>query len=118
MFFPGFELNVAGSEWFIIFIVIVIFIFPKKITSMSKSIGRLVGEYEKAKGKIIAQKNSLVLDTTTVDNNHDYKGPQIHRPVSSEREKLELIAKSLNINSEELMDEELRNQISSKLKQA
>ena len=44
MFFPIYELNIAGSEWFIIFIVIIIFIFPKKIGSISKTIGKFVGE--------------------------------------------------------------------------
>ena len=118
MFFPIYELNIAGSEWFIIFIVIVIFIFPKKIGSVSKTIGKFVGEYEKAKGKIMDQKNMFVSDTSvTAANNHIYKGPEIQRPISSEREKLEIIAKSLDINSDNMIDDELRNLISSKLKE-
>ncbi len=119
MFFPSYALNIAGSEWFIIFVVIIIFIFPKKIGSISKTIGKFVGEYEKAKGKIMEQKNMFVSDAsmTTTTNNHVYKGPQIQRPISSEREKLEIIAKSLNINSEHMIDDELRNLISFKLKE-
>jgi sec-independent protein translocase protein TatA len=118
MFFPIYELNIAGSEWFIIFIVIIIFIFPKKIGSVSKTIGKFVGEYEKAKGKIMDQKNMFVSDTSvTAANKHIYKGPEIQRPISSEREKLEIIAKSLNINSDNMIDDELRNLISSKLKE-
>ena len=119
MFFPIYELNIAGTEWFIIFIVIIIFIFPKKIGSISKTIGKFVGEYEKAKGKIMEQKNMFVTDTsvTAAANNHMYKGPEIQRPISSEREKLDIIAKSLNINSDDMVDDELRNLISSKLKE-
>lgn len=119
MFFPSYALNIAGSEWFIIFVVIIIFIFPKKIGSISKTIGKFVGEYEKAKGKIMEQKNMFVSDAsmTTATNNQVYKGPQIQRPISSEREKLEIIAKSLNINSENMVDDELRNLISFKLKE-
>ena len=118
MFFPIYELNIAGSEWFIIFIVIIIFIFPKKIGSISKTIGKFVGEYEKAKGKIMDQKNMFVSDTSvTAANNYIYKGPEIQRPISSEREKLEIIAKSLDINSDNMIDDELRNLISSKLKE-
>ena len=64
MFFPSYALNIAGSEWFIIFIVVIIFIFPKKIGSVSKTIGKFVGEYEKAKGKIMEQKNMFVSDTS------------------------------------------------------
>ena len=119
MFFPIYELNIAGSEWFIIFIVIIIFIFPKKIGSISKTIGKFVGEYEKAKGKIMEQKNMFVTDpsVTAAGINHVYKGPEIQRPISSEREKLDIIAKSLNINSDDMVDDELRNLISSKLKE-
>ena len=118
MFFPIYELNIAGSEWFIIFIVIIIFIFPKKIGSISKTIGKFVGEYEKAKVKIMEQKNMLVPETSvTAANNHVYKGPEIQRPISSEREKLDIIAKSLNINSDDMVDDELRNLISSKMKE-
>lgn len=117
MFFPSYALNIAGSEWFIIFIVIIIFIFPKKIGSISKTIGKFVGEYEKAKGKIMDQKNMFVSDASISVEDHVYKGPQIQRPISSEREKLEIIAKSLNINSDNIVDDELRNLISLKLKE-
>ena len=117
MFFPSYALNIAGSEWFIIFIVLIIFIFPKKIGSISKTMGKFVGEYEKAKGKIMDQKNMFVSDTSMTDDDHVYKGPQIQGPISSEREKLEIIAKSLNINSEDMVDDDLRNLISLKLKE-
>lgn len=79
--------------------------------------GKFVGEYEKAKGKIMDQKNMFVSDTSVTANNHIYKGPQIQRPISSEREKLEIIAKSLSINSDNMVDDELRNLISSRLKE-
>jgi sec-independent protein translocase protein TatA len=117
MFFPSYALNIAGSEWFIIFIVLIIFIFPKKIGSISKTMGKFVGEYEKAKGKIMDQKNMFVSDTSMTDDDHVYKGPQIQGPISSEREKLEIIAKSLNINSENMVDDDLRNLISLRLKE-
>ena len=117
MFFPSYALNIAGSEWFIIFIVVIIFIFPKKIGSISKTMGKFVGEYEKAKGKIMDQKNMFVSDASMTTDDHVYKGPQIQGPISSEREKLEIIAKSLNINSENMVDEDLRNLISLRLKE-
>ena len=117
MFFPSYALNIAGSEWFIIFIVIIIFIFPKKIGSISKTMGKFVGEYEKAKGKMMDQKNMFDSNASMTTEQHVYKGPQIQGPISSERQKLEIIAKSLNINSENIVDDELRNLISSKLKE-
>ena len=117
MFFPSYALNIAGSEWFIIFIVVIIFIFPKKIGSISKTMGKIVGEYEKAKGKIMEQRKMFVSDASMTTGDQVYKGPQIQGPISSEREKLEIIAKSLNINSYNIVDDELRNLISLKLKE-
>jgi sec-independent protein translocase protein TatA len=118
MLFPVYELNIAGTEWFIIIIVIVIFIFPTKIAGFSKSIGRLIGEYEKARTKITSQKDILLSNPTTNLTKHEYIGPAIQRPISSEREKLELIARSLSIESENLPDEDLRTQISIKLRES
>jgi sec-independent protein translocase protein TatA len=115
MLFTGYELNIAGSEWFIIVIVIVIFIFPTKITGFSKSIGKFIGEYEKAKIKVNNQKDMLISNPSARIAKHKYEGPNIQRPISSEREKLELIAKSLSIESENIPDEDLRMQISLKL---
>jgi sec-independent protein translocase protein TatA len=116
MLFPGYELNIAGSEWFIIILVIIIFIFPTKIASISKTIGKFIGEYEKAKTKLNNQKDILTSDPYAKPVKHEYIGPKIQRPISSEREKLELIAKSLSIESENLPDEDLRVQISLKLR--
>ncbi|MDP8905986.1 MAG: translocase [Thermoproteota archaeon] len=111
------SLNIAGSEWFIILLTMVIILVPSKISGISKTIGRFVGEYEKAKGSLISEKNNLFQQTTTTNSHKQYIGPAIQRPVSSEREKLETIAKSLNINTEKKSDDEIRNLISSKLKE-
>lgn len=118
MLFPGYELNIAGTEWFIIIIVVVIFIFPTKIAGFSKTMGRVMGEYEKAKGKIMDQKNMLIPDNIRDNFEHEYIGPKIQRPISSEREKLEMIAKSLNINFDDLQDDDLRTKISNRLREA
>lgn len=118
MLFPGYELNIAGTEWFIIIIVVVIFIFPTKIAGFSKTMGRVMGEYEKAKGKIMDQKNMFIPDNIRDNLRHEYIGPKIQRPISSEREKLEMIAKSLNINFDDLQDDDLRTKISNRLREA
>lgn len=116
MIFPGYELNIAGTEWFIIIIILVIFIFPTKIEGFSKTMGRVMGEYEKAKGKIMNQKNLLIPEQNEEINKNRYVGPKVQHPISSEREKLEIIAKSLDINFENLQDDDLRSKISLKLK--
>jgi sec-independent protein translocase protein TatA len=119
MLFSVYELNIGGSEWFIIIIVIVIFIFPTKITGFSRSIGRMIGEYEKARTQISRHKDMIISDSPTKPSSrHEYTGPDIQRPISSEREKLELIAKSLSIDSENMQDDELRTLISVKLRES
>ncbi len=115
-----FSLNIAGTEWFILIIMAIIIIFPSKINGISKTMGKYIGEYEKTKKKLINEKTSLFKQTSPLTSedttyHHEYKGPSIHRPVASEREKLEIIAKSLNIITENKLDDELKVLISSKL---
>ncbi len=113
-----YTLDIAGTEWFIILLTIIIVFVPSKITGISKTIGKFIGEYEKAKNNLINEKNNLLRQQhiAATDHHHEYLGPSIQRPVSSEREKLEMIAKSLNLDIENKSDEELRNLISSNLK--
>lgn len=111
-----FTLDIAGSEWFIILLTIIIVFVPSKISGISKTIGKFVGEYEKAKNNLINEKNNLVQQQTQTENHQSYIGPPVQRPVASEREKLEIIAKSLNLDIENKTDEELRNLISVHLK--
>jgi Sec-independent protein translocase protein TatA len=40
-----FTLDIAGSEWFIILLAIIIVFVPSKISGISKTIGKFVGEY-------------------------------------------------------------------------
>ena len=119
-----YSLNIAGSEWLILIITIIIILVPTKITSITKTLGKVVGEYEKAKTNLLNEKNGLMQQTTPSLNQQQqqqqqqkYSGPDIQRPVSSEREKLEIIARSLNIDIENKSDDDSRNLISSKLKE-
>ncbi|HET6590796.1 MAG TPA: hypothetical protein VFG45_11600 [Candidatus Nitrosocosmicus sp.] len=116
MIFPGYELNIAGTEWFILIIIVVIFIFPKNISGFSKTMGKVIGEYEKARRKIMDQKNMIIPDQKGEIIENKYVGPKVYHPISSEREKLEIIAKSLGIEFENLLDDDLRTKISQKLK--
>ena len=60
----------------------------------------------------------LISNPSTKSTKHEYRGPAVQRPISSEREKLELIARSLSIESENLPDDDLRAQISIKLRES
>ena len=101
-----FSLNILGSEWFIIaFVAIVLFLGSKRLPELSRKIGRAVGEYNKTKNMV---QNELQNATTGYDIN-------VQAPVQTERQKLEMIAKSLNIDFLNKNDEELRNIIASKM---
>ena len=114
-----YSLNIAGSEWLILLITIIIILVPTKITNITKTLGKVVGEYEKAKNNLLNEKNDILHQTTSSldQQQQKYSGPNIQRPVASEREKLEIIAKSLNIDIENKSDDDSRNLISSKLKE-
>ena len=114
-----YSLNIAGSEWLILLITVIIILVPTKITNITKTLGKVVGEYEKAKNNLLNEKNDILQQTTSSLNQQQqkYSGPNIQRPVASEREKLEIIAKSLNIDIENKSDHDSRNLISSKLKE-
>ena len=101
-----FSLNILGSEWFIIaFVAIVLFLGSKRLPELSRKIGRAVGEYNKTKNMV---QNQLQNATTGYDIN-------VQGPVQTERQKLEMIAKSLNIDFLNKNDEELRNIIALKM---
>jgi sec-independent protein translocase protein TatA len=100
-------MNIAGAEWFIIvFVFIILFFGSKNLTSFSRTIGRGMAEYQKAKSGIERELSSTNLSII---------GPKIS-PISSEREKLEIIAKSLGIEFQNLSDKALREVISQRLR--
>ena len=104
-------MNIGGSEWIIIGLLIVFLLFgSKKLPEFSRMIGKAVGEYEKA--RIITQKE---FSESISSLKTDYVGPKIVSPLNSEREKLEMIAHSLGIEFTNESDDELRKLISNKM---
>ena len=102
----NFSLNILGSEWFIIaFVAIVLFLGSKRLPELSRKIGRAVGEYNKTKNMVQNE-----LQTATTGYNINVQGP-----VQTERQKLEMIAKSLGVDFLNKSDDELRNIIASKM---
>ena len=100
-------LNIMGSEWIIIIFVVLILLFgTNKLPEAGKKIGKMVGEYNKAKAEMQNQIKDMT--NTEIDN------PTINGPVQTEREKLEKMAQSLGINSENKSDLELRHAIDSR----
>ncbi len=102
-----YSLNIMGSEWIIIiFVALVVLLGTNKLPDVAKKIGRAVGEYSKTKNQF--QNNIKDFSNTNIE---------ISGPVQNERQKLEMIAKSLGINFASKTDDELRQIISSKIGQ-
>jgi sec-independent protein translocase protein TatA len=112
MFYSSAMMNIGGSEWIIIGLMALFLLFgSKKLPEFSRMIGRVVGEYEKA--RMIAQRE---MAQSIPSQAASYHGPNIQGPVNSEREKLEMVAMSLGIESRNKNDDELRDLISDKIK--
>jgi sec-independent protein translocase protein TatA len=100
-------LNIMGSEWMIIIFAALILLFgTNKLPEAGKKIGKMVGEYNKAKTEMQNQINDM--SKTEPDN------PTIDGPVQTERQKLEKMAQTLRINAENKSDVELKNAIDAK----
>ena len=98
-------LNIMGSEWIIIiFVALIVLLGTNKFPEVAKKIGKVVGEYKKAKNDMENQFKDLT------NTNLDVSGP-----VKDERQKLETIAKTLGEDSSGKSDEQLRELISSKI---
>ena len=100
-------LNIMGSEWMIIIFVALILLFgTNKLPEAGKKIGKMVGEYNKAKTEMQNQINDMA--KVEPDN------PTIDGPVQTERQKLERMAQTLRIDIENKSDVELKNAIDAK----
>jgi len=102
-----YSLNIGGSEWMIIiFVALVLILGTGKLPGAARQIGKVVSEYNKAKNEIQDHIKEATDET-----------PKISGPVESEREKLEMIAKSAGVKIEGKTDDELRESIAEKIGQ-
>jgi sec-independent protein translocase protein TatA len=108
-------MNIGGSEWIIIIILAMILLFgTKKLPQVSRTIGRAMTEYEKAKETF---RTEIQGATSLPSGLEEFRGPKIMRPVNSEREKLEAIAASLGIEHNNAISvEQLRALITERMK--
>jgi sec-independent protein translocase protein TatA len=105
--FENYVMNVGGSEWLMIGLLVVILLFgSKKLPEFSRTIGKAVGEFEKMRNSTLTQK---------IDQDSNYLGPRVAGAVDNERHKLEVIAESLGIDYVNKNDEELRLLISDRI---
>ena len=101
------SLNIGGSEWIIIiFVALVLVLGTGKLPGAAKKLGKAVNEYNKAKNEIQEQIKEMTDEV-----------PKISGPVETEREKLEMIAKSAGVKTEGKTDDEIREDIAAKIGQ-
>ena len=97
-----------GSEWIIIiFVALIVLLGSNRLPDVARKLGKAVGEYNKTKNDVQNQFKDFSNTNLSVDG-----------PVQNEREKLERIAKSIDIDFANKSDDELRKIISSKIGQS
>ena len=90
----------------IIFVAVVLVLGTGKLPGAAKKMGKVVSEYNNAKNEIQEQMKEVTEEV-----------PKISGPVETEREKLEMIAKTSGIKVDDKTDDELQKEISSKMGQ-
>ena len=100
-----YSLNIIGSEWLIIiFIVLILLLGTNRFPEAAKKIGKIVGEYNKAKNQVQNQMKDVTNENIEVSG-----------PVKDERKKLEMMAKTLGVDSKNKTDKEIKKIIDDKI---
>jgi sec-independent protein translocase protein TatA len=108
------QMNIGASEWGIIFLfVMLLLVGSNRFSGLARIMGRAVAEYDNAREMIRnkednSQSKDSILPLSSIV-------PEIKGPVASEREKLKIIAKALDIEESGLDDDQLRSLISQKI---
>ena len=90
----------------IIFVALILLLGTKRFPDAAKKIGKIVGEYKKAKDTVEKQMKDVTKENLEVSG-----------PVKDERQKLDVMSKTLGIDSKSKSDEELREIIKNKIGQ-
>ena len=99
------SLNIIGSEWImIIFIVLILLLGTNRFPEIATKLGKTVGKYNKAKNKIQNEMKDFSKENL-----------EISGPVKNEREKLDVIAKTIGVDSKNKTDDQLKRIITNKM---
>ena len=90
----------------IIFVALILLLGTKRFPDAVKKIGKIVGEYKKAKETVEKQMKDITKENLEVSG-----------PVKDERQKLDVMSKTLGIDSKSKSDEELKGIIKNKIGQ-
>ena len=111
-----YTLNIVVSEWLIIVFVGILLLFgTKKLPEAGKKIGKIVGEYNKAKYEMQSQISDFTNPVLGKDDNAKSGNLQVDGPVKTERQKLENMAKAWEIDIGDKTDFELKKATKEKL---
>ena len=103
-----YSLNIIGGEWLIIiFAALILLLGTNRFPETAKKIGKIVGEYKKAKDTVEKQMKDVTKENF-----------EISGPVQNERQKLDIMSKTLGIDSKNTNDEDLRKIIQNKIGQS
>lgn len=101
-----FSLTIMGNDWIVIaFVALMMLLGTKRMPAASRRFGKLVGEFNKTKGTV----------QNEIQRAKGEAGIPVQGPATSERQKLEFMAQTLGIDPTNKTDDDLKNQISSKL---
>lgn len=102
-----YSLNILGGEWLIIiFVALILFLGTGHLPGAARKLGKAVSEYNNAKNDFQNQLKEVSHDSV-----------EISGPVENERQKNEIIAKSLGIKTEGKTDQELQESIAGRMGQ-
>lgn len=95
----GAALNIGGSEWIlIVFVALVMLLGADRLPGAARRLGRLAGEYGRARDEIREQAG-------------DMRNMRPTGPVGTESEKLDEMARTLGLSRDGRTDEEMRRLI-------
>ena len=90
----------------IIFVALILLLGTKRFPDAAKKIGKIVSEYKKAKDTVEKQMKDVTKENIEVSG-----------PVKDERQKLDVMSKTLGIDPKSKSDEELKGIIKNKIGQ-
>ena len=90
----------------IIFVALILLLGTNRFPDAAKKIGKIVGEYKKAKDTVEKQMKDVTKENLEVSG-----------PVKDERKKLEIMASHFGVDCESKTDDELKKIIDSKIGQ-
>jgi len=95
-----------GNDWIVIaFVALIMLLGTKRLPEASRKIGKMMGEVNRSRNIVNNEFQKAKGDL----------GIPVQGPVTSEREKLEIMAKTVGIDHSSKTDDDLRNLIASKL---